>query len=71
MKIIYKFDPNEDADELAVFQNAKKLNNVYSEFYYFLRNKLKYEELTEEEDKIYSEIKDKFIEILNENEVVL
>lgn len=62
--------PDDDCDYTNAL-NGFKYRRTIDDVYEFLRNKTKYCELTEEEAKIYYEVYDHFIEILNDNKVDL
>lgn len=47
MKITYEFDPFEDKDNLAIFQNAQKYYSTIYEVTLLIRNFRKYTENTE------------------------
>jgi hypothetical protein len=67
MKIIFEFNKPEDNEDLAIHMKAIEYHIVIYELDNYLRAKLKYEELTEEQSKLVSEIRNKLTELRNEN----
>lgn len=59
----------EDQEDLNTHLNAGKYHNILWEMAQFLRSKIKYTELTDEESKIYTEIREKFYELIQEAEL--
>lgn len=63
MKITYEFDPFEDKENLAIFQNAQKYYSAIYEVTLLIRNFRKYNENTEaplpEQIKILNELIDR------------
>ena len=68
MKITLEFESYDDAAHHIMGYNYVSSIN---DFYNWLRNKLKHEDLTESECLIYEEIQKKFFSILEENNVNL
>ena len=66
MKATLEFNLPEENSEYAMYQNAGKYHSVLWDLKTYLRNKLKYEEPTETSEKVYTEIRDKLFELLNE-----
>ena len=58
MKAKLEFDLPEEQDDFEVASNGWKYCSVLFDLDNFLRNKLKYEKLTEEQDKAYSEVRE-------------
>lgn len=67
MKVIFEFNKPEDNEDLAIHMKAIEYHIVIYELDNYLREKLKYEELTEEQNKLVSEIRNKLTELRNEN----
>jgi hypothetical protein len=66
MKVIFEFQRPEDNEELNLHLKASDYHSALYDFSLFLRNKTKYENLTEEEHKRYVSVKEEFYKILNE-----
>lgn len=62
-KAILEFSIPEESEEFRTAINANKYVSSLDEFGAYLRNKLKYEELSEAEYAIYEKIRTKFYEI--------
>lgn len=71
MKAMFKFNLPEENEEYKQYMQAPNMHLALWEFSQFLRSKLKYEELTDEEHRIYEEIRQKFYECLEEESVDL
>ena len=65
-KVILKFDLPEEREEYENAYNGNKTVAIIEEMDNFLRGKLKYQELTDEQEKIYSEIREKLFELKQE-----
>lgn len=65
-KVIMEFNLPDEAEELKDAQNGTNYSIQLDNFANFLRSKLKYSELTEEQYAIYEEIRSKLWEIRNE-----
>lgn len=69
MKVILEFNRPEDNEDIEIHMNAVKYYCALTDFSNYLRSKLKYAELSEEEAKILEEVRTKFFEIQNDNEI--
>lgn len=69
MQAILKYTLPEEREEFEMSQKGILYHIALSDIADYLRSKLKYEELSETESKIYEEIRTKFYEILNDNEI--
>lgn len=69
MKVNIIFNLPEDKSELLHAQRGRDYHNSITEMMLYIRQQLKYAELTKEEDDIYSKLQEKFFEILNENNI--
>jgi hypothetical protein len=63
MKVQMVFDLPQDSEDYALAFHGHRYKRIIDEFDNFLRNKLKYGEITENENKIYSERREKLHEI--------
>jgi hypothetical protein len=68
MKAILEFTLPEEKEEYTVARKGIDYKIAIDEFSDFLRSQLKYGELSEEKDAVYDEIREKWIEILQEND---
>jgi hypothetical protein len=68
-KAILRFNLPDEEEEWRMTLNARKYYLALWDLSQKLRSKLKYEELTEEEYKIYDQVRDMFWECLRENDV--
>lgn len=66
MRGILEFDLPEDQEDFELAQKSGHLSNVINELDTYLRNKVKYGELPEEQEKYYQEIRDKLWELQND-----
>jgi len=71
MKAILEFNLPEDEVEFRQAVDAGNMHCVLFDFSQHLRQKLKYGNLSEQEAKIYEEIKSEFLEIMDEHNVIL
>ena len=71
MKANLEFNLPEDTEEFYCASNGANYYSVCHELDQHLRNKLKYGNLTEEQDIIYQEIRDKLHEFIQDNNVKL
>ena len=71
MKATIEFDLPEDTEDLDTALAAQRYRSTLWDLEQWLRNKLKYEQLTPEQDKAYQECRDQLHELLNENNVTL
>jgi hypothetical protein len=69
-KITFEF-LEEETERKNIILQAESFFHTIQDFDDFLRGKLKYEELTEDENKAYREIREKLYELLNENDLKL
>lgn len=69
MKKILEFNYPEDESDFIVFNAGRDMAFIISDMDTYLRAKLKYEELSEEQYKIYQEVRDKLRELVNERDV--
>jgi hypothetical protein len=65
-KGILEFDLFEEREEFNIAQKGAHLAYVIDQLDQYLRRKLKYEEITEEQHKVYEEIRSKLWEIKGE-----
>jgi hypothetical protein len=65
-KISMIFNLPEDKDEYAAAYNGQKYLTVLDELDNFLRSKIKYQDLSEEQYEIYSSIRSKLWELRND-----
>lgn len=67
-EITWKFDLSEEGDEFQEAFNGSTYHGILIDFAQYLRDQMKYEELSDQEYEIYEKIKEKFYELLeNEN----
>jgi hypothetical protein len=71
MKAKLEFDLPEEQDDFEVASNGWKYRSVLFDLDNFLRNKLKYEKLTEEQYKAYSEVRELFWDTLRDDNLTL
>lgn len=71
MKAILEFNLPEDSHDFAMASNGVKAYCVISAFDEFLRSKLKYHELTDEQYEIYEECRRELRDMLIENSIQL
>ena len=71
MKAMLRFDLPEEELEHQTALDGWKWRTVVEELDNHLRNKLKYEDLTEEDDEIYQSVRDELHSIMNNQNVVL
>lgn len=69
MKGILKFNLPEEQEEFRIAIDAMKYSSSIYEITQWFRNKLKYEELTEEQSKILTQARDAIWEILDQYEI--
>jgi hypothetical protein len=69
MQVMFKFKLPQEQEECKIFENAQNMYCFVCDFSNFLREKLKYGNLTEDESRIYEILSNKFWELLNENEI--
>lgn len=71
MKITVEYRLPHDDYEYYNAIHGKQYHEALENMYQFLRNKVKYEQLTEAESKVYNEVYDRFHEILGEQDIDL
>lgn len=72
MRVNFEFVLPKDEYEYKIMLHGNDYFNVLFDLYTELRNKVKYDiNLTEAESKVYNEIYDKFIDMLNEKHIDL
>lgn len=63
-KVTFEFNLPEETEEFEIYSNAIQTNDELNNFKYFLRNKCKYQEMSEEAnaqvEEIYSYFCEKF-----------
>lgn len=69
MKAVLEFQLPDEQEEFKLAQDGVLYSIVLHELDNYLRGKIKYEDLPEEIDKIYQEIRDKLHEFSNEHGV--
>lgn len=69
MKAILEFQLPEETEEHKMALDGMKYSIVLHDLDNYLRNKLKYEDLSELQNEIYQEIRDKLYELSNEEGV--
>lgn len=67
MESFFTFNMNNEDDkhDFLLMSNARNMYLALSDIKNFLRNKLKYEALTEEKNEIYENLQNKFYELLD------
>ncbi len=71
MKGILEFNLPEEGDEHKLAVHAQDHQSALWDFSQYLRDKLKYQELSDETYKVYEEVRERFYQILSENNVEL
>lgn len=66
MKKILEFNVPEDNEEFEMANNGYKYQLALYEIDQFLRGKIKYQDLSEAQEQIYQEVRDKLHELTNE-----
>lgn len=69
MKAVLEFNLPEDLKDFEMASNGVKAYCILSAFDDFLRNKLKYHELTDEQYEIYEECRSELRDMLIENSI--
>lgn len=67
MKAVLEFDLPEEQDDFYTASNGWKYRSVIYDIDNFLRNKTKYEELTEEQYNAYNEVRTELWNLINEH----
>jgi hypothetical protein len=72
-RLSYDYDPMapEEVSYINNLQVAQDLKGILCDYDQWLRGIIKYNDLPEEQDKIYQECRDKLYEFLNENGINL
>ncbi len=65
-KAILFYDLPEEADEFDLAYQGAKLACIIEDLDNYLRAKIKYSELTDEQEALYQEVRDKLTELRNE-----
>jgi hypothetical protein len=60
MKQIIEFELPKDKEDLEICLSYSKMHNALWEFKDYLRSKIKYDDLTQEERDIYEKIREEF-----------
>jgi hypothetical protein len=71
MKATLEFNLPEDQTEFEIATNANKYYSALFNFQQYLRNKLKHEKLTPEQESVVEAIQSDFLEMLYDEEVIL
>lgn len=71
MKATIEFNLPEDQTEFDMATNANKYYSALFNFQQYLRNKLKHEDLTPEQESIVAVIQSDFLQMLYDEEVIL
>lgn len=69
MKKILEFNYPEDESEFVLHNSGPDMAIVLTDMDNYLRAKVKYEDLPEEKQMIYQEVRDKLIDLMNERGV--
>jgi len=71
MKAILEFNLPEENEEFESASNGWKYKSLLCEFDNFLRNKIKYEDLKDEDYEIYNNVREQLWNLLNEENLTL
>jgi hypothetical protein len=71
MKATIEFNLPEDQTEFEIATNANKYYSALFKFQQYLRNKLKHQELTTEQEAVVEKIQSDFLQMLYDEEVIL
>jgi len=71
MKAILEFDLPEDINEYKLANNASAMYSILWDHDQWLRSKIKYEELSDDQHQAYQECRKKLRELLIENNIDL
>lgn len=66
MKATLTFTLPEENEEFEIASKAQRTKGALDEFDHYLRSKLKYEELSEEQHDVYEAVRAKLWELMNE-----
>ena len=69
MKATLKFNLPEEREEFELACNAVNYSIVLSDIDNYLRSKIKHADLTDEQYKVYEEIREQLWNYINENEI--
>jgi hypothetical protein len=64
MKATLEFNLPEESEEFELARNGAKLSCAVSDFQNYLRSKIKYDELSDEQLAVYEEVREKLFEML-------
>ena len=67
MKAVLEFDLPEEQDDFYTASNGWKYRSVIHDIDDFLRSKIKYEELSEEQYNAYNEVRTELWNLINEH----
>ena len=70
-KVILEFDKHTEREEYELALKSGDLSLAVTDFDNYLRNKLKYEDLSEADHAKYQEVRSKFWEIMKEYDINL
>lgn len=72
MKAILKYNLPEEQEEFEMANKGWKYRSALSEYDNYLRSKIKYDDsLSDEQFKIYQDVRNKLWEILNEDQLTI
>jgi hypothetical protein len=71
MKAMLRFTLPQESEEHQLALDGWKWRIVAEEMDHFLRNKLKYEDLTEEDDEIYQSVRDELQSLIDNQGLAL
>jgi hypothetical protein len=71
MKVILKYNVPEDEYDYRMAVDGHKYYSFIVDFYNFLRNKVKYEQLSEADRSVYEDVYEHFHNEIRENEINL
>jgi hypothetical protein len=71
MKAMLRFTLPQESEEHQLALDGWKWRMVAEEMDHFLRNKLKYEDLTEEDDEIYQSVRDELQSLIDNQGLAL
>lgn len=70
MKVVLEFDlPTEREEHEAALKGSAAIAAIQEFYNNSLRNRLKYQDLSDSDDKLLSEIKDELFQVLNEYDI--
>jgi len=68
-KKIYEFDLEADVEMIEIYDRALQMKIALNEMYKYLREELKYKDPSKERSDILIEIRQKFLDILSDNDI--